>query len=130
MSRYIARDVAFKLVFEYSFHKKQDLELVDILCEENKIEAEKGYVLEVYNGIVNHYDELVNCIGELSHGFAIDRIYKVDLAILLVAIYEMSYIKSIPHKVSINEAINLAKKYSTDKSGKFINGILSNFTGE
>ena len=53
-----------------------------------------------------------------------------DLAIMLVAIYEMSYVESIPHKVSINEAINLAKKYSTDKSGKFINGILSNFTGE
>lgn len=130
MSRYIARDIAFKLVFEYSFNKEQDNELLDCLCEESKVDAEKGYILEVYNGVINHYDELIACIGELSHGFSIDRIFKVDLAIMLVAIYEMSYISSIPHKVSINEAINLAKKYSTEKSGKFINGILSNFTGE
>ena len=130
MSRYIAREIAFKLVFEYSFTKNQDLDLVDYLCEENGIEAEKGYVLEVYNGVIKHYDELVGSIATLSNGFAIDRIFKVDLAIMLVSIYEMSYISSIPHKVSINEAVNLAKKYSTEKSGKFINGILSNFTGE
>lgn len=130
MSRYVAREVAFKLVFEYVFSNNKDLEFLDELCEENKIEQEKGYVLDVYNGVIAHYDELIESISQLSHGFAINRIYKVDLAIMLVAIYEMTYIKSIPHKVSINEALELAKKYSTEKSGKFINGILANFTGE
>lgn len=130
MSRYIAREIAFKLIFEYVFNKENKPDLLESLCEEDGIDAEKGYVLEVYNGVINHYDELVSCIGELSHGFSLDRIFKVDLAIMLLAVYEMSYIKSIPHKVSINEAVNLSKKFSTEKSGKFINGILSNFTGE
>ena len=58
-------------------------------------------------------------------GFSLDRIFKVDKAILLVALYEIFFIPTIDYKVSVSEAINLAKKYSTEKSAKFINGILA-----
>jgi len=123
MSRSNARESVFKLIFEYVFNKEKDVDLFD----EIKLEqiAEQSYITEMYNGIINNYDELCKIIADSSQGFAFDRIYKVDLAILLVALYEIKYMESIPVKVSINEALNLAKTYSTEKSNKFINGILA-----
>lgn len=130
MSRSLARESVFKLVFEYIFGKEKNEEfLSEILEEENNV-SESGYIQEVYNGVINHYDELVNEITKYLESFKLDRVFKVDLAILLVAIYEIKFIKSIPNLVSINEALNLAKKYSTEKSSLFINGILKNFVGE
>lgn len=123
MSRSNAREAVFKLVFEYVFNIDEDNELLSEIVEENK--SEESYIREVYHGIIQNYDELCGFISENSEGFAFDRIYKVDLAILLVALYEIKYMKSIPVKVSINEALNLAKSYSTENSNKFINGILA-----
>lgn len=130
MSRSNARESVFKLVFEYVFNKEKDEDQLEEFLSEDKNKAEVGYINEVYNGVIDKYDELVKSIGEVSKAFKLDRIYKVDLAILLVAVYEMKYIPSIPKNVSINEALNLSKVYSTEKSYNFINGILSNFVGE
>jgi len=130
MSRSFARECAFKLVFEYVFNKEKNINLFDEYLNEDKNKQEVGYLSDVYNGIISHYDEFIEDIKKVSSSFKLDRIYKVDLAILLVALYEIKYIKSIPNKVSINEALNLAKTYSTEKSNAFINGILSNFVGE
>lgn len=130
MSRSYARECAFKLVFEYIFNKEKDEEALSEFIEEDKNKAEIGYISEIYNGVIAHYDELVSDVEKFSNSFKIDRVYKVDLAILLVAIYEMKYISSIPAKVSMNEALNLSKVYSTEKSYNYINGILSNFVGE
>jgi len=130
MSRSLARENVFKLVFEYIFSKEKNVEfMLEIIeSEENKNEA--GYIQEVYNGVVNHYDEMIEEIKKHSEGFKLDRIFKVDLAILLVSLYEIKFVKSIPNIVSVNEALNLAKRYSTEKSASFINGILKNFVGE
>lgn len=129
MSRSYARECVFKMVFEFIFNKEKDESLLEEFLSEDQNKAELGYIKEVYNGVINHYEELITDIKSVSEGFKLDRIYKVDLAIMLVAIYEMKYISSIPKKVSINEALNLAKAYSTDKSNSYINGILSNFVG-
>lgn len=130
MSRSLARENVFKLVFEYVFNKEKNEDYFEDVLNDESNKAEVGYISEVYNGIITHYDELLEDIKKSSESFKLDRIFKVDLAILLVALYEMKYIKSIPQMVSINEALNLAKVYSTEKSNKFINGILSNFIGE
>ncbi len=129
MSRSYARECVFKMVFEFIFNKEKDETLLEEFLLEDKNKAELGYIKEVYNGVINHYDQLLEDIKSVSEGFKLDIIYKVDLAIILVAIYEMKYIDSIPSKVSINEALNLAKLYSTEKSYSYINGILSNFVG-
>jgi len=129
MSRSSARESVFKLVFEYVFSKEKDENLFEEILSDEKNKAELGYISEVYNGVISHYDEIISDIKKVSESFKLDRIFKVDLAILLVAIYEIKYIKSIPTKVSINEALNLSKTYSTEKSSSFINGILSNFVG-
>ena len=130
MSRSYARECAFKLVFEYLFTKEKNQTALDDFLQEDKNKAEVGYISEVYNGVVEKFDVLNEKLTEASHAFAIDRIFKVDLAILLVALYEMMFISSIPKNVSINEALELSKTYSTEKSGSFINGVLSNFVGE
>lgn len=125
MSRKQSREEIFKLVFEYAMTKEIDEtalnESVSTFVEDSK------YIKNVYNGVIEHFDELSELIGSFSTGFAIDRIYKIDLAILLVALYEIKYVDDIPANVSINEALNLSKIYSTDKSSGFINGILANF---
>ena len=130
MSRGIARENVFKLVFEYVFNKEKNMDFLNEVLEDESVEKEVGYIQEVYNGVVSHFDEIVGEIKNLSSSFKLDRIFKVDLAILLVAIYEIKYINSIPNLVSVNEALNLAKKYSTEKSNSFINGILKNYIGE
>ena len=130
MSRSYARECAFKLVFEYLFTKEKNQTALDDFLQEDKNKAEVGYISEVYNGVVEKFDILKEKLTEASHSFAIDRIFKVDLAIMLVASYEMMFISSIPKNVSINEALELSKIYSTEKSGSYINGVLSNFVGE
>lgn len=123
MSRSSAREKVFKLIFEYTFSLEEDDGLLEEYISECKDEAD--YISEVYHGVLSKYNELCSFIAEKSQGFKFDRIYKVDLAILLLALYEIKYIDSIPVKVSVNEALNLSKVYSTESSYKFINGILS-----
>lgn len=127
MSRSEAREIAFKLIFEYDFAKMKQVETF----EEFSVglgEDDLSYLNEVYNGVCANYDKLLEDIAENANGFEVSRIYKVDLAILILAIYEIKYMSSIPYKVSVDEALNLAEKYSTEKSSKYINGILSKFS--
>lgn len=126
MSRRDARDIGFKLIFSYTFDKEENNEVLEEYL--STVDADDGaYIREIYKGVTSHYDELVESISSHADKFEIDRIYKVDLAILLLALYEVKFISEIPFKVSVDEAVNLAHKYSTEKSGKFINGILSKF---
>lgn len=125
MSRKVAREYAYKLVFEYLFSNTTNSRTYQLFACADLDEKDVEYLENVYFGIAKKYDELINVVSEFSHGFNIDRIYKTDLSALLIAIYEMKYIDDIPLSVSINEAVILVKKYSTDKSNSFVNGILS-----
>ncbi len=120
-----AREIAMKLIFEYLFNNQINEDLLNELCQESEITTEQDYVSKTYYGVINNLQKLDEQIKNNSIGFSIDRIFKVDRAILLVAIYEIMFDETIDYKVSINEALNLAKKYSTEKSSKFINGILN-----
>ena len=126
MSRRDARDVAFKLVFEYTFSGEEKREVVEEYIAGMDAD-DASYVNEVYYGVISHYEELSQKIAETSENFAFDRVFKVDFALLLLSLYEILYINSIPFKVSANEALNLAKKYSSEKCASFINGVLSKF---
>ena len=121
MGRVETREELFKRVFAYSLTGEVELEV-----EENE-KIEKDYLQRAYDHIVKNYDELVGEISLFTKGYQISRVYKVDLALLIVAVYEIKNEKDIPTAVSINEALNLAKKYSTEKSAGFINGVLANF---
>ncbi|MBQ7579237.1 MAG: transcription antitermination factor NusB [Clostridia bacterium] len=125
MSRSQARDKAFKLIFEYVFTKEIDDELMDEYLSETDGKDDASYIKDVYFGVSNKFDYLKDKIEKLSIGFSAHRIFKVDFAILLLASFELEFKNDIPFKVVINEACNLAKIYSTEKSVKFVNGILA-----
>lgn len=125
MSRKIARESAYKLIFEYLFLKKANQRTFEILSSIELADVDRKYMLQVYTGVIKNYDNLIAIIDELSEGFSLDRIFKPDLAALLLAVYEMNYMKDIPLSVSIAEAVELVKRYSTDKSNQYVNGVLS-----
>lgn len=126
MGRRDARDIAFKLIFSYTFDSEKNMETLDEYTLSSDAD-DKAYVQEVYNGVIEHYDELMEDVKNNAEKFDVSRIYKTDLAVILLALYEIKYMSSIPYKVSVDEAITMAHKYSTEKSGKYINGILSKF---
>ena len=125
MGRVETREELFKKVFAYSLTREINEDV-----EEMSKTVDKEYLNRAFNGIVNDYDGIVAEIANYTKGYQLSRVYKVDLALLVVAVYEIKNEKDIPVAVSINEALNLAKKYSTEKSVGFINGVLANFANK
>ncbi|MFA6866155.1 MAG: transcription antitermination factor NusB [Clostridia bacterium] len=125
MSRKVARECTYKLVFEYLFNKKLNRLTYEIFKSQDLDDGDIAYMQKVYLGVIENYEELKDIISKYSEGFVEDRIYRTDFAALLLAIYEMKYMEDIPLSVSISEAVELVKKYSTEKSNQFVNGILS-----
>ena len=131
MSRKVARENVYKLVFEYLFYdelNQTSLELM--LLDSNLSEDDKQYIIKVYEGVAANKDDLLQIIAKHSKGFAIDRIFRPDLAALLVATYELKYMKDVPGPVAISEAVDLVKLYSTKKSYSFVNGVLASIYKE
>ena len=121
-----ARDSVYKLIYEFLFSgRTPNSRTLSIITSVDIAEEDKDYINAVYFGVIENYDELIDIIAGFSNGFNIDRIYKLDLAALLLATYEMKYMDDIPLSVSISEAVELVKTYSTEKSNSFVNGILS-----
>ena len=123
MSRKKSREFAFRLVFEKFFHEP-DLDIVfddgDLVLDDN----DKEFANSLITGVNDHYDEILDIIKSHIDGYELDRIYKVDLAIIVLAVFEIKF-GDTPANIAINEAVELSKKYSTDKSFSFINGVLA-----
>lgn len=145
MSRKLAREIAFKVVFSENFRvqntelKAQENEkLIEALIQDNELVSEdnadskdniskedRAYIESLINGITTKQEELDKIIKQYLKGWTMDRIGKTDLAILRLAVYEILYREDIPYKVSINEAVELAKTYCDETSPSFINGVLA-----
>lgn len=126
MSRSTAREHLFQLTFEQLFSEdKNDVTLEAYLMDASLTDSDKLYVRKTYDGIYTHLDELKGIVAKYSNGFNIDRIYKPDLAAMIVSVYEMKYVPEVPAAVSINEAVELVKRYSTEKSKSYVNGVLA-----
>ena len=125
MSRKKSREYAFRLVFEKFFHEPdEELEFVD---EEFVLdETDRVFVNELIGGVNTNYDAILDIIKNNVVGYELDRIYKIDLAILVLAVYELKFASGeVLPSIVINEAVELSKKYSTEKSYSFINGVLA-----
>jgi N utilization substance protein B len=126
MSRKTAREVAMKLAFAALLGGEDTYDAVldksDI--DERPTPDDMEYSKAILDGILLHCDEIDELIHELAIGWKLERMPKVDLSILRVAIYEMMYRKDIPCSVSINEAVELAKQFGGDRSSAYINGML------
>ena len=124
MSRKTIRENVFKLAYETVICGEVNDLTVEMVTQ-NIDQLDKAYFDEVFFGVVNKKVKLTEIIKKYARSYEFDRLYKVDIAILFVAIYEILYVQDIPHKVSANEAVELAKAYSTEKSASYINGILA-----
>ncbi|NLU37244.1 MAG: transcription antitermination factor NusB [Clostridiales bacterium] len=129
MARKSAREAAMSLLYQRIFTERYDIEefksMVDSKLElDNK---DKEYIEDILTGSKQHMDEIDDIIREYSKGWKFERISKVDLSILRLALYEILYRDDIPVSVSINEAVELAKKFGGDRTSSFVNGILGNF---
>ena len=128
MSRIDTRESVVFFVYQYDF-RREDIERQIELFVENKEElgGDIDYFTSTVKGIIDRRDELDKSISALLKNWTIDRIPKLDKAILETAMYEISYNDDIPTSVAINEAVRLAKKYGTDDSSSYINGVLSSY---
>ena len=133
MNRTAIREQTFKLIYSLEIQKQEDLEeAIELYEESNEITDKKAqeYMTDVIFGIQENKDEIVGQIEtNLKSDWKLERISKIDLAILKLAIYELKYTE-IPFKVVINEAVELAKKYGEDSSKNFVNGILASVVKE
>lgn len=120
-----SRDSVYKLIYEFLFSGVKNTKTLAIMTTGDLPMSELDYITTVYEGVINKIDELKEIVAEYARGFDVERVYKLDLAALLLAIYEMKYMPEIPLGTSIAEAVELVKLYSTEKSYSFVNGILS-----
>ena len=133
MSRTEIRELAFKLIYSLEIQKEENLqEQIELYIQENnvKTEAAQEYIRDIVEGINENNEEIISMIKSvLAEKWTIERISKINLSILKLAIYEIKY-KEIPFKAEINEAVELGKKYGDENSGKFINGALAKVVKE
>ena len=128
MSRQLARETAFKMIFQMDVGKNA-LEVAERTMEEALDEGlikkrDTAYILELVAGVADKKDELDAFIAEHAKGWTLDRINVIEKNLIRLALYEIRHMENIPYEVSVNEAIELAKRYGEDDAYSFVNGIL------
>lgn len=126
MTRVKQREQAFFLIFENQFITVDNEEAIQLYSE--NVEPVGDYAIKVYTGVKESGEYLESVISQFSNGWKLNRIPKVNISILKLALYEMIYVDSVPDSVAINEAVELAKKYSGSEDASFINGILGAYS--
>ena len=119
MKRTTAREIAFKTIYSKFFNADAEDEL------ENADSEGLEFTTKILKTFAENYSAINETISSHLKGYTIERLYKIDLAIITLAVIELNFIKENPKEVIINEAVELAKKYSTEKSPRFINGVLA-----
>jgi transcription antitermination protein NusB len=127
MNRKLSREKTMELLFGMTLSKDTIEEVVEGFVENyegNIKEIDLTYVKQALIGIEKHKEEIDKAVEVNLHNWKIDRISKVNLSILRLATYELLYDEEVPRNVAINEALEIARRYSDEKSVAFINGVL------
>lgn len=126
MTRRQIREAVFKLIFQIEFHETKELpeQLHISLAEEEELGEELAYVEKKCRDLMAKVEEIDECINSHVVGWKTSRMSKVDLTIIRLAVYEMKY-EELPRGIAINEAVEIAKKYSGEQSASFVNGALA-----
>ena len=130
MNRYKLREHTFRLLFLSEFHEKEDMpEQISLYFEWEEFaqadEKARASIVQKYERVLDKKEELDAKINQVAKGWDTQRMGKVDLSLLRLAVYEMQEDEEVPVGVAINEAVELSKKYGQDGSPAFINGILA-----
>lgn len=137
MRRRLGRELAVQSLYQIRMNGVDAREAVRTVIEETEHENEAklrqdheeidpGYVLELVEGTERHLDKIDDCLVGFLTGWRLERLSRVDREILRLAVYEMVFRDDVPPKVVVNEAIEMAKHFGTEESGKFVNGVLGN----
>lgn len=128
MNRSAIRELAFRLIYSQEIQKGENIEeQIELFLEANEVEDKNAieYINDILKGIKENNTEILALIEKnLKTDWKLERISKVDLSLLKLAIYEIKY-KNLAFKIVINEVVELAKKYGEDQSKNFVNGILA-----
>ena len=131
MGRREQREQIFKLLFRVEFNKKEEMpEQLQLFFEEAEkpvSEEDRLYISDKYEKIMDKLSQIDELLNEKAQKWSTDRMGKVELTILRLAVYEIRYDEDIPTSVAINEAVELAKKFGQKESGSFVNDILARF---
>jgi len=147
MNRRLLRQSAFKIIFSYNFNDDDIDQILDDISEDSNLyfeheedsderqipeitEKNKEFLNNLVKGTIENIDTIDEIIKNSLRSWTMDRIAKVDLTILRMAIYELIYSKDVPASVVINEAVELGKMFGSDDSGSFINGVLGRVVRE
>ena len=126
MDRSLAREIAMKMLYAASLGGGETMD--EVLEQSEQADtlsgSDKTFLETLVYGVQTRQEELDGVIGQYAQGWALNRLAKVDLTILRMAVYELKYMPEVPVGAAINEAVELAKAYGEDKSAGFINGIL------
>lgn len=122
MKRRTAREKALQALFQIDLAKSDANESYQYVLNGAK---EDEYLKQLVFGTVKHLNEIDEIIKSNLENWTLERLGNVDRNILRLAVFEMKYVEEIPHSVSINEAVEIAKQYGDENSGKFVNGVLS-----
>ena len=126
--RSLAREAVYKYIFSRLFNPG-DEGLFDVLCKELNPE-DKDFAKQLLDSVDQNSEKYLSAIESLSNGYKINRVFNTDKCALIVGMAEMDAFKQTPIPVVINEAVNLAGKFSTDNSTNFVNGILAQYVKE
>lgn len=131
MSRREMREQLFKLLFRVEFNPREEMAQQAALFFEDEENAmtlgENAQISDKFDKIIEKLDGIDTALNAKVQGWNTDRMGKVDLTILRLAVYEITYDEEIPTSVAINEAVELAKKFGQDSSPSFVNGVLAKF---
>lgn len=127
-NRHLARTIAMQSLYEWDFNQKNRDEITSILKQNLKEFApdfdDKGFAESIVKGVMDHLEEINSLIIKYAPEWPLDQITVVDRNVLRIGIQELKFAPEIPPKVAINEAIELAKTFGGESSGKFVNGVL------
>ena len=130
MTRKEERELAFTLIFEKIFNEEFTVEEIFNNAIESRLIENNTFAFSIAQLTYEHCEEIDNIINEISVGWKVERLPKVSLAILRLALCEILYVPSVPNGVSINEAVELAKKFASQEDSSFINGVLGRYVRE
>lgn len=122
--RRLARDVAFKYIFEWQYGEEEEFEQIENLVNMQFRDRDKQYIQKAFFGVKDNLEKLDSLINENTKGWKKDRLSKVCLAALRLALSEMLYMEDIPTGVTINEVVEIIKRYDSPEAGSYANGIL------
>ncbi len=123
LNRKAAREQAFVLIFEKIFNDIPCEEIIASAVDVRDFETDE-YCISVFSGVYENLEKIDTLISENSNGWSVSRLGKVSLAVLRLAIYELLFRADIPASVSVNEAVELCKKFATVDDASFVNGVL------